>query len=136
MRIVLLLITLFSVEAFAIGCDCELRVYSPMTGSYKLPASSFKTYEVDEFGSYSAKNQNLCRSACEKAFAEDMTTERLNALLLTYSQNLIEQGALGYNCTGLTVLKYPVRLKASLGNLGLGNVVDIVQVVAHEEQCF
>lgn len=129
-------ITLLSVNAFAINCDCIVRVYSPMTGTHALPANNFKTYELEEFSSYSINNQKLCRLSCLKAYEEDMPQERLNALLLSYSQNLIDKGVLGYNCTGLTVLKYPVRVKARLGRLGLGNVADTIQVVAHEESCF
>lgn len=109
-----------------------------MTGakSDTLPATDFKTYELEEFSTYSVNNQKLCRRSCLKAFEEDMPQDRLNALLLSYSQTLINEGRLGYNCTGLTVLKYPVRVKARLGRLGLGNVADTVQVVAHEEACF
>lgn len=129
-------ITLLSVNAFAINCDCIVRVYSPMTGSHKIQPNDFKTYELEEFSSYSVKNQKLCRLSCMEAFQEDMPQERLNALMLSYSQTLINEGVLGYNCTGLTVLKYPVRVKARLGRMGLGNVADTVQVVAHEEACF
>ena len=107
-----------------------------MTGSHKIQPNDFKTYELEEFSSYSVKNQKLCRLSCMEAFQEDMPQERLNALMLSYSQTLINEGVLGYNCTGLTVLKYPVRVKARLGRMGLGNVADTVQVVAHEEACF
>lgn len=129
-------ITLLSVNAFAINCDCIVRIYSPISGSHKIAPNDFKTYELEEFSSYSVKNQKLCRLSCLETFHEDMPQERLNALLLSYSQSLINEGVLGYNCTGLTVLKYPVRVKARLGRLGLGNVSDTVQVVAHEEVCF
>jgi hypothetical protein len=49
---------------------------------------------------------------------------------------LIDQKVVGFNCTGLTNLKYPVRVKARLAENGLGNVADIVQVISHEEVCF
>lgn len=101
-----------------------------------MPATSLKKYELEEFGSYAAKNQSACRASCLKAFQEDMPSERLVALLLLHTQTLIREGAIGYNCTGLTVVKYPVRVKARLGALGLGNVADILQVVPHEELCF
>lgn len=131
-----LLLLFVSMKAFAIGCDCEVWVSPPMTGSYQMRANNLKTYELEEYSSYSAKNQNACRNQCIKEFEKDMPVDRLNALLITYGQSLIQEGALGYNCTGLTTLKFPVRVKASLGQTGLGNVVDIVQVVTHEELCF
>lgn len=136
MKLITLFFILFSFEAFALGCDCEVRVASPITGSYQMQQNNFRTYELEEFSTYSMKNQNECRKLCLKRFEEDMPAARLNALLITYAQGLIQEGALGYNCTGLTTLKFPVRVKASLGNLGLGNVADLVQVVSHEEVCF
>lgn len=107
-----------------------------MTGSHRMSSTVLKIYELDEYSSYSVKNRNQCRKLCQERFQEDMPSDRLSALLLTYSQKLIEEGLLGYNCTGLTNFVYPVRVKASLGNLGLGNVADIRQVVVHEERCF
>lgn len=101
-----------------------------------MKSNDFKTYELEEYSSYSIKNQNECRNSCLKRFEEDMPANRLNALLIIYTQSLIREGALGYNCTGLTTLKFPVRVKASLGRLGLGNVADLVQVINHEEACF
>lgn len=137
MKLLFLSVTLlFTVKAFAIGCDCEVRVYSPTTGPQNLAADRLKVYELDEFSSYSAKNQQACRRACVEKFQADMPSERLKALLLIYSQNLIAERVLGYNCTGLTTLKYPVRVKASLGKLGLGNVSDTIEIVNHEELCF
>lgn len=123
-------------KAFAIACDCEVRIYSPMTGSHQMKSNSLKVYELEEYSTYSFKNQRECRKSCLEKFQEDMSSERLSALLLTYSQSLINERAVGYNCTGLTTLKYPVRVKASLGSLGLGNVADFIQVVTHEEACF
>lgn len=136
LKFLLALIGYWSFAAFAVNCDCEVRVYSPMTGSHQMPATTFKTYQLDEFGTYSVKNQRTCKELCLKEFQDDMPTARMNALLLTYSQRMIEEKALGYNCTGLTTLKYPVRVKASLGQIGLGNVIDQIYVINHEELCF
>ncbi|MFP5385294.1 MAG: hypothetical protein ACLGHN_04405 [Bacteriovoracia bacterium] len=137
MRFVIALIfTLLSVKAFAIGCDCEVRVYSPISASHKLPASSLKIYELEEFNSYSPRNHKVCKKSCLDTFMEDMSSDRLSALLLAHTQVLIKEGVLGYNCTGQTVVKYPVRVKANLGKMGLGNVVDLVQIVTHVEDCF
>lgn len=127
---------LWSSMVFAIPCDCEVMVYAPLTGSHSLSTNKLKTYELEEFSSYSRKNQLECRQLCTEAFQKDMPTSRLNALLLTYSERLIENKLLGYNCTGLTTLKYPVRVKAVLGEFGVGNVADFIHVVNHEHRCF
>jgi hypothetical protein len=131
-----LLIGFLAMKAFAIGCDCEVRVYSPIAGSHMMPPNSLKVYELEEFSSYAVKNQYACRKSCLERYEEDMPSERLHALLLLFSQRLISEKLVGYNCTGLTTLKYPVRVKASLGKLGLGNVADNIHVVTHEEVCF
>lgn len=137
MKLVLVyLLLILQFDAFAIECDCEVRVYSPLNGSHKMNPISLKTYTLEEFSSYSVKNQNHCQTSCLKKFEDDMPTERLNALLVTLGQNLINERALGFNCTGLTTIRFPVRVKARLGLMGLGNVSDLVQVVNHEEVCF
>lgn len=135
-KFVLSLIGFWSMAAFAIPCDCEVRVHSPMTGSHKMEPVVIKTYQLEEFSSINAKNIRECRESCASEYQKDMPAERLNALLITYSMQLIEQKALGYNCTGLTTLKYPVRVKAKLASNGLGNVADVIQVINHEEICF
>lgn len=135
-KLILSLIGFWSFAAFAIPCDCEVRVHSPLTGSYKMPPTVIKTYQLEEFSSYAPKNIRQCRESCLSHFQNDMPASRLNALLVTYSMQLIDQKVLGYNCTGLTNLKYPVRVKAKMANNGLGNVADLVQVISHEEVCF
>lgn len=136
MKILFVGLILISAKAFAIGCDCEVRVYAPMTASHQMSETVLKTYELEEFSSYSKKNQRICRQLCLEQYEKDMPQSRLNALLMSYTQTLINEKVLGYNCTGLTTVKYPVRVKASLGKLGLGNVADTVQVIGHEELCF
>jgi hypothetical protein len=133
---ILLSLFLLVSSAMALNCDCDVIVYSPMTGSYQMAPNQFKQYHLEGFSSYSVKNQLECRDLCVKRFEADLPSSRLKALLLTYSQELITQGALGYNCTGLTTLKYPVRVKAKLGRLKIGNVVDQIEVINHEELCF
>jgi hypothetical protein len=133
---ILLILFFASSVAFGIPCDCDVMVYAPLTGTHALSPNRIKTYELEEFSAYSQKNMLECRNLCEKEFNRDMGHNRLGALLLTYSERLIENGVLGRNCTGLTTLKFPVRVKAILGKQGLGNVVDTIHIVNHEETCF
>jgi hypothetical protein len=137
MKLILFLLWgLIANPAWALECDCEVQIAPPLTGSHRLPINTFKTYELEEYGSYAVKNQLTCRKHCLEKFTEDMPTERVNALLVTYAQRLIQEGMLGYNCTGLTTLKFPLRVKAILGEMSLGNVADHVYVVNHEQLCF
>lgn len=135
-KFLLSLIGFWSLAAFAVPCDCEVRVHSPLTGSYRMEPVSIKTYQLEEYSSFAPKSVQKCRQSCLEEYQKDMPSERLSALLITYSMQLIDQKALGYNCTGLTTLKYPVRVKAKLADRPIGNVSDIVQVINHEEVCF
>ncbi len=64
-----------------------------------------------------------------------MTNSRVNFDLLGYPQELVRNELIGYDFTGLTTLKFPVRVRASLGDLRLGNVVDFIQVINMEQAC-
>ena len=135
-KILLSLIGFWSFAAFAIPCDCEVRVFSPLTGSHSMSPLVIKTFDLEDFRSYAPRNIIQCRSSCLAEFHKEMPSSKLNALLVVHSMQLIDQKVLGFNCNGLTNLKYPVRVKARLAENGLGNVADIVQVVSHEEVCF
>ncbi len=130
------LLSILTFNVYAIECDCEIRVYSPISGSHKMIPTPLKVYQLEEYDTYSRKNQWHCRKACLEKFQSDMPSVQLYALLSLYSERMIEEAMVGFNCTGLTTLKYPVRVKASLGPMGLGNVADQMVVVNHEEQCF
>lgn len=137
MRLLLILfLGLYSVNIFAFTCDCDLLVFSPLTGPRHLPEANLKTYERENYASQSAASQLSCQRSCVDAFSEDMKGQRLQALLLVYTQRLINERVVGFNCTGLTTLQYPVVVKAQLGNLSLGNVYRSLQVITHEEVCF
>jgi hypothetical protein len=131
-----LLFLLFSTSLSAATCDCEVRVYHPTTASQKIKSAVMMDFKLETFDSYSVKNQRHCRALCLKKFREDLPSSRLSALLQTLSQRLIEEGVVGYNCTGLTTFRYPLRVKAYLGRMSLGNVEDRMEVVTHEEACF
>lgn len=127
---------LMSSTLFAASCDCEVRVYHPITASQKINSAVMTEYKLETFDTLSVRNQRRCRALCLQQFHEDLPSERLSALLQTLSQRLIQEGVVGYNCTGLTTYKFPIRVKAKLGRLSLGNVADRMEVVTHEEACF
>jgi hypothetical protein len=130
-----LLSLIFSLSLFAIPCDCEIRVYAPLTGSYRKPVTIIKNFELEDYSFYNQKNITSCRNSCFETFQSKMGPERLKSLLQNESRQLIIQGLLGFNCTGLTTINYPVRVRAKLGSMGLGNVEDFIQVINHEEIC-
>src|SRR4051794_39907285 len=103
MKFIFILILAFHVvTAFAIECDCEVRVHSPLTGPHQLPPDVIKVYALEEYSTFSIPNQRECHSMCLKEFEKDMPPERMKAYLITYGQSLITQRVIGWNCTGLT----------------------------------
>lgn len=127
---------LYSSLSWGLSCDCEVYVYSPLTGSHALSPMILKTYPLEQYDSYKVSNQLLCRKTCTEEYVKDLSADKLTGLLISYSQRLISDKLLGYNCTGFTTIKYPIRVRATLGKLGLGNVADEIHVVTHEEICF
>lgn len=137
MRLLLFLwLGLYSGSILALSCDCDLLVFSPMTGSHKMPAATLKTYELENYATKSVASQNSCKKSCLDTFTQDMKGGRLKSLLTVYAQRLVTDGAVGFNCTGLTTLQFPVVVKANLGNMSMGNVYRSMEVITHEEACF
>lgn len=134
--IVLIFLLALSTSSFALECDCSVSIHSPLTGSLKLEPLNLRQYELQSFDTYSVRNQLECRRLCVAKFEEDLPSEKLSRILREHSQDLIRSRVLGFNCTGLTTLKYPIRVKAQLGQLRLGNVSDQIHVINHEEICF
>ncbi len=120
----------------AISCDCEILASASMNRTHSLPPISIALYQLEEYGSYKLKNQKECRHSCLKEFEKNMSAEKMRDILRSHSRELINKKLVGYNCTGLTTLKYPVRVKARLGVLGLGHVANFIEVVNLEELCF
>lgn len=135
MKLIFFIVFIFSFNALSIQCDCEVRIYGPITGPQTLSLKILKVFELEEFSQHSSVNHNLCRESCTKTFEKEMTNKRLKFELLSYSQELIEENIIGYNCTGPTTLKFPVRVKALLGGKGLGNVSDFIEVIDFEKFC-
>lgn len=133
---VVLLFLLIPMRIWAASCDCDLLVFSPLTGSHEMPPATLKTYELENYASENRVVQSKCQNSCIKAFNKDMKNDRLKSVLTLYAQRLIEERAIGFNCTGLTTLQFPVVVKARLGTLSLGNVHRSMEVITHEEACF
>jgi hypothetical protein len=123
-------------SAWAVDCDCSVVAYSPLTASHLLPTVTLRRFELEGYDNRSISSQLGCRKSCLESFEKEMNYRSLNSLLVAHTQNLIESKVVGFNCTGLTTLKFPVRVKAKLGNLGLGHVADVIHVVNHEQICF
>ncbi len=137
MRFLFLIFTmLWSSQILAIHCDCEVYVLPPTSGSHSIPIKKLAVFEIDEFSSYSTKSQFSCRNFCRQEVEEKLSSSDLTKKLNDYSAYLAEKSLIGYSCSGLTTLKYPIKVKAVLGKKGLGSVADFIQVVNYSQNCF
>lgn len=129
-------ITLLSVNGFAFYCDCRLLIFSPLTGSHRLDSVEYKSYTLETFSKINDNTKNACRLSCSEKFNANFKSDDFYSIVYRHAEELIQSGAIGYNCTGQTTLKFPVKIKASLGHVPLGNVADFIQVVTYEKSCF
>lgn len=133
----LLLVLLLNMgSAYAYRCTCDVNVSHPLTASQEMKAASMRKYTMTTYDTMSEATQNACRNECLQQFRKDLPPDELTPILVELSRQLIDQKVVGYNCTGLTSFKYPVRVKAKLGRRPLGNVADQIEVVTYEQVCF
>ena len=130
------LILAFPPNILAIDCDCFVSVFSPLTGSLAETPHILEKYRLESFSRNTQRAQVLCRESCLEKFHQELPSERLDEILKDYSKDLIRKRVVGYNCTGPTTFKFPIRVKASLGKAGLGNVENFIQVTRIEKSCF
>lgn len=133
-----LLVFLFMMNSMALAytCQCSIEVYPPTTGSHSIPLES-KVFDVGrEFGRINKYSYQACYSDCKAASTEKFPYPQLQQVAYQQSVKLIQNDEVGYNCTGPTTFKYPVRFKATLGPIPLGNVRQEMVIVHHEQKCF
>lgn len=101
-----------------------------------MPPNVVKKFQLESYDKDTIESQIQCRKSCFEVFGKQMNQNILSSLLMAHTEDLIDKKWLGFNCTGLTTVKYPVRVKAKLGSISLGNVADLIHVVNHERICF
>lgn len=127
---------MMSAQTLAYTCQCSIEVYPPTTGSHSIPISSKVFDEGREFGRISKASYQACYQDCKEASVETFPYPQLQQVAYQQSVKLIQNDEVGYNCTGPTTFKYPVRFKAMLGPISLGNVRQELVIVHHEQKCF
>jgi hypothetical protein len=123
-------------SAYAYRCTCNVNVSHPLTASQTMKTATMRTYTMSTYDSMNEANVDACRNECVQQFRRDLPPDELTPILVELSKQLIDQKVVGYNCTGLTSFKYPVRVKAKFGRRSLGNVADQIEVVTYEQVCF
>ncbi len=127
---------IFPISCFSIPCDCQLLFLPPLQGGLEQSLKLVKVFELEEYNRYSKINYKKCRSSCSKHFGSSFYGENLTQTLRDHSAQLISEGKLPFSCVGQTQLKFPIKLKAFLGDRNLGVVEDFIEVINYDKQCF
>lgn len=125
-----------SLPALSYTCECRVEFYPPLTGSHSIPIESKIFEEGREFGKINKYSYQACYEDCKNAAVEKFPYTQLQQVAYQQSVKLIQNDQVGYNCTGPTTFKYPVRFKAFLGPVSLGNVRQEMIIVHHDQKCF
>lgn len=135
-NIVLIFSFLISASAFSYTCECKIELYPPLTGSLSTQVESKVFDEGREFGVLNPQNYQGCLMDCRQAAYNEFPYYQLQQVAYQQSNKLIANDALGYSCGSATTYKYPVRFKASLGPIALGNVRQELVIIHREQNCF
>lgn len=135
MKTVLLILCLSSTASFAGACYCELSAGAPLSASYKLPAHELGKEKVSFFDLDNDETQELCRKDCQLFYKKQYPDPIVNQLLEIHANSLIRKSDLGYNCTGPTTIKYPLRMKALMDDRPIGVVRFSMGIVHLELSC-
>lgn len=117
-------------------CECELYAVSPMTASQKVENHVVAQFRGKYYGDFDASSVKECRNDCAHITQTEYDDETLKEKLLPWVNELIEYGLAGYNCTGPTTFKVPVRVRASLGERRLGISRESMVFLHREKSCF
>lgn len=117
-------------------CQCEMYSVAPMTASQKTEKHIVAEFRGKYYGNFDYGAVKECRNDCAYIAQRDYDDERVKELLLPWVNELIEYGLAGYNCTGPTTFKVPVRVRASLGSRTLGISRESMIFLHREKNCF
>ncbi len=127
---------IISSQVYAYTCQCTVEVYPPTTGSHSIPLESKMFDDGREYGRLTKYSYQACATECRESSIDKFPYPQLQQVAYQQSVKLIKNDEVGYNCTGPTTFKYPVRFKASLGPVTLGNVRQEMVIVHHDQKCF
>lgn len=133
----LLCLFLFSVyQARATTCNCEVFAVAPFSAARKIEALPIGQFKTNYYGDYKIESQTSCRRDCRVSAMNDYDADTLREQLVPWSDQLVDTKRAGYNCTGPTDFKIPVRVRARMGKVSLGLAHETVVFIHRERSCF
>ncbi|MBY0516754.1 MAG: hypothetical protein K2P81_07595 [Bacteriovoracaceae bacterium] len=136
MRYLSVLLLMFSLNSWANYCRCEVFAIAPLASSSNLGPFPLGEFKTSYYGSLDAESQTACRAECQQVAMKDYDAKFLRELLDPIAQSLILDKRVGYNCTGLTDFKFPIRVRARIGDTSLGLAHQSMLFLHHKKNCF
>mgnify|MGYP003390277214 CR=1 FL=1 len=126
----------FSVSAWASYCQCELYAVHPISASNKTEIHTIDRMQGKYYGIVNAATARECRQDCAALTQQEYTEEVLQEKLTPWVDELVNSGLAGYNCTGPTSFKVPVRVRATLQSRSLGIARQSMVFIHRNRSCF
>ncbi len=136
MKWLLLSTLLTAVPAWATTCNCEVFAVTPLTASRQVDPFPLGKFKTNYYGDYKPESLNSCRKDCRLRAMEDYDGNALQEQLLPWTDSLVANRLAGYNCTGPTDFKIPVRVRALMGKVSLGLTHETMVFIHRERSCF
>ncbi len=136
MKWLLLLTLMAAVPAWATTCNCEVFAVAPLTASRQVDPFPLGQYKTNYYGDYKVESQASCRKDCRVTAMNDYDANYLREQLVPLTDLLVANSVAGYNCTGLTDFKIPVRVRARMGKVSLGLAYETMVFIHRKRSCF
>jgi len=108
----------------------------PLTGSQSIGPLAVGDFKTSYYGNLALDSQNACRKECRLGAMEDYSPSVLREQLLPWTDQLVANKLAGYNCTGPTDFKIPVRVRANIGTVSLGWAHETMVFIHRQRSCF
>jgi hypothetical protein len=136
MRSIFILCILFSRLAWSSTCECHLNAFSPIHGNTFSYKDKVMTFIGNYHGAINVKSVHGCRQECVEMMRDKVDSDDLLVELKLRAQKMVDEETIGYNCTGTTTFKFPIEMRAYIGDRSLGSTYKSLEIVHVEKKCF
>ncbi|MFP5458769.1 MAG: hypothetical protein ACLGG7_08555 [Bacteriovoracia bacterium] len=136
MKLWIVLFLLVCAPAYADYCQCEVFATSPLSVSNDVDPYPVGEIRGSYFGKFDAESQRTCRQECQTEAMREYDAAYLREKLTPWVRELVSNGVAGYNCTGSTDFKIPVRVRARIGKFSLGLAHESMVFLSYNRSCF
>lgn len=127
---------LIASPVWAFYCNCEVYAVSPLTSSEKSETHTIAEVKGRFYGLSDITAVRECRQDCALNAQADFDEDTLKTKLTPWVDELVDYKLAGFNCTGPTSFKVPVRVRAKLGERTLGIAREQIIFIHRNRSCF